>query len=219
MTGIDLPLILIAALVASASPGPATLAIAGASMNSGRARGLALAAGVLTGSLMWSTAAALGMGALLLANVWAFEVMRYVGGAYLGWLAWKSARSALRPGGTGDRAAGADTGQTGGETRGAPSARRAYARGLALHLTNPKAILFFGSLYAVGIPPSATAGDVLVVLLSVGTISAVVFHGYALLFSTPPLIAAYGRARRWFDGFCAVFFGLAAFKIFTARLS
>ena len=148
MAGIDLPLILLAALVASASPGPATLAIAGASMHSGRARGLALAAGVLTGSLMWSTAAALGMAALMLANSWAFEVMRYVGAGYLGWLAWKSARSALR------------TGTNTVETRAVESVKRAYAKGLALHLTNPKAILFFGSLYAVGIPPSASPMDV-----------------------------------------------------------
>jgi len=39
MTDIDLPLILIAALVGTASPGPATLAIAGAPINSGPARG------------------------------------------------------------------------------------------------------------------------------------------------------------------------------------
>ncbi|MGB0412787.1 MAG: LysE family translocator [Pikeienuella sp.] len=207
MTGIDLPLILAAAVVASASPGPATLAIAGASMTSGRARGLALAAGVLTGSLMWSTAAAFGMGALMLANAWAFEVMRYVGAVYLGWLAWKSARSALRPGA--NAVAPSAVG----------SARRAYGKGLTLHLTNPKAILFFGSLYAVGIPQTAGPMDVLVVLLSVAAVSATVFHGYALLFSTPVLTTAYARARRGFDAICAVFFALAAFKIFTARLT
>jgi threonine efflux protein len=207
MTGIDLPLILAAALVASASPGPATLAIVGASMHSGRARGLALAAGVLTGSLMWSVAAALGMGALMLANAWAFEVMRYVGAGYLGWLAWKSARSALQP--------GTNTSEAGAVS----SMRRAYTKGLALHLTNPKAILFFGSLYAVGIPQTATPADIVTVLLAVGAVSATVFHGYALLFSTPALTAAYTRARRGFDAVCAIFFALAAFKIFTARLS
>jgi threonine/homoserine/homoserine lactone efflux protein len=49
---INLPLILLAALVASASPGPATLAIAGTSMASGRASGLALVSGITTGSLI-----------------------------------------------------------------------------------------------------------------------------------------------------------------------
>ena len=47
----DLPLILAAAFVSSASPGPATLAIADTAMQAGRRSGLALAAGVVTGSL------------------------------------------------------------------------------------------------------------------------------------------------------------------------
>src|SRR3546814_5659941 len=68
--GLPLPLILAAALLASASPGPATLAIAGTSMKSGRKYGLTVAAGILTGSLVWSTAAAFGLGAALLANAW-----------------------------------------------------------------------------------------------------------------------------------------------------
>ena len=49
---INLPLILMASLVAGGSPGPATLAIAGTSMASGRASGLALASGITTGSLV-----------------------------------------------------------------------------------------------------------------------------------------------------------------------
>lgn len=50
--------IMLAALVATASPGPATLSIAGASMSQGRTHGLILALGILTGSLIWSCAAA-----------------------------------------------------------------------------------------------------------------------------------------------------------------
>ena len=92
---INLPLILIAALVAGASPGPATLAIAGTSMSSGRKSGLSLASGIMTGSLIWSVAAALGIGAIMLANAWVFEIIRYFGAIYLMFLAYKSGRSAL----------------------------------------------------------------------------------------------------------------------------
>ena len=51
MTALNLPLILAAAFISSASPGPATLAIAGASMHHGRGVGLATAFGVVAGSL------------------------------------------------------------------------------------------------------------------------------------------------------------------------
>lgn len=94
MTDINLPLILFAALLAGASPGPATLTIAGTSMSSGRRAGLAVATGVTTGSFMWSFSAAFGLGAIMLANAWLFEIVRYAGAAYLGWLAIKSARAA-----------------------------------------------------------------------------------------------------------------------------
>src|SRR3546814_9652416 len=95
---VNITLVLLAALVATASPGPATLAIAGTSMASGRRYGLALAAGVTTGSLTWSIAAAAGLSAVMLANAWAFEVLRYAGACYLLFPAFKSARSALTPG-------------------------------------------------------------------------------------------------------------------------
>ncbi|XHY16993.1 hypothetical protein SuNHUV7_17860 (plasmid) [Pseudoseohaeicola sp. NH-UV-7] len=125
MIELNLPLILIAALLAGASPGPATLAIAGTSMTSGRRAGLALASGVTTGSFVWSVSAAFGLAAVMLANAWAFEIIRYAGAGYLLFLAYKSARSALQ-----------------GAQLKTPalvlSPRRAYSKGLALHLTNPK---------------------------------------------------------------------------------
>ena len=204
---VNLPLILLAAFMTSASPGPATLAIAGTSMASGRRYGLALAAGITTGSLCWSVAAALGLGALMLANAWAFEFIRYAGAAYLLFLAYKSARSAMRKG---DAPPSAIAGATLGKT---------YARGLALHLTNPKAILFFGSLYAIGMPPGAPAGELAKVIAAIGVQSFVIFHGYALLFSNGAMARLYARLRRWFDGVFAVAFGIAGFKVLATRLN
>lgn len=203
---ISLPLILIAALLATGSPGPATLSIAGTAMTSGRPYALAMAAGVSTGSLTWSTAAAFGLGAVMLANAWIFEAMRYLGAGYLIFLAVRSAKSALTPGHPATRG-GAYT-----------SARRAYASGLALHLTNPKAILFFGSLYAVGVPAQASPLTLLTIIGAVAIQSMLVFHGYALLFSSAPAVRVYLRLRRWFEGVFALAFGYAGFRILTARL-
>ncbi|MBL8830777.1 MAG: LysE family translocator [Rhodospirillales bacterium] len=202
---LNLPLILMAAFMTSASPGPATLAIAGTSMESGRKHGLALAAGIMTGSLIWSTAAALGFGALMLANAWAFEIIRYVGAAYLLYLGFRSARSAMR---AGDPHVSVVTGTFG----------KIYAKGLALHLTNPKAILFFGSLYAIGLPPDATPTQIVTVVAAIGTQSFLIFHGYALLFSNRAMTRTYQHLRRWFDSVFALAFGYAGIKVLTARL-
>lgn len=206
ITEINLFLILVAAFVTTASPGPATLAIAGTSMNSGRLSGLAIASGVTTGSLIWSVSAALGLGTLMLANAWAFEMARYVGAGYLLYLAFKSARSALSPGGLPVQGAVAT------------SLASAYGKGLALHLTNPKAIFFFGSLFAIGIPSDASFQDLAVVIGAVGIQSFLVFHGYALLFSSPPMMAGYARLRRWFEAVFALVFGVAGAKILTTDI-
>lgn len=204
---INLPLILAAALLATGSPGPATLNIAGTAMVSGRKHALAMASGVSTGSLMWSTAAAFGLGAVMLANAWIFELLRFFGAGYLIFLAFKSARSAFTPGDIAPKGASF------------ASHKRAYAAGLALHLTNPKAILFFGSLYAVGVPPQASPLTLLAIIGAVALQSTLVFHGYALLFSSAPAVRIYLRLRRWFEGAFALAFGYAGIKILTARLS
>lgn len=206
MGDINLPIILFAAFLASGSPGPATLAIAGTSMSSGRRSGLALASGVTTGSFIWSFAAAFGLGAVMAANVWVFEVVRYAGGAYLMWLAFKAARSAW----AGNKATAKPLPPT--------TPRRAYAKGLALHLTNPKAVIFFGALYAIGVPPGTPATGLLIVILAVGLQSLIMFHGYALLFSSAPMAAAYLRAKRGFEAFFALAFGAIAYQVLSTRV-
>ncbi|SPH20042.1 Threonine efflux protein [Ascidiaceihabitans donghaensis] len=204
--GINLPLILGAAFLASASPGPATLTIAGTSMASGRRAGLALASGVTTGSLIWSIAAAFGLGAIMLANTWAFETIRYAGAAYLMWLAFKSARSAWY----GTKLQAPEL------TRTTPA--RAYAKGLALHLTNPKAVLFFGALYSIGVPPGTGVSALITVIVAIGIQSFVMFHLYALIFSSAPMTAAYTRMKRGFETAFALAFGAGSLSILTARL-
>lgn len=203
---IDLPLILAAALIGVASPGPSTLAIAGTSMEAGRRRGLALASGITLGSLTWSIAAAAGLGAVMLANAWVFEAIRWAGAAYLAYLAVRSARAALRPGRVATRAVQAR------------STARMVLQGFALHVTNPKAILFFGSLYALGVPADASASELAVVVAAVGLQSAVVVHGYALLFSNPVAAKVYVRLRPWFEGVFAIAFGAASLAILNAKL-
>lgn len=209
MDTLHLPLILLAAFLASASPGPATLALAGTAMSRGRREGLALAAGITSGSLVWSVVAAVGFGALMFAHGWILEAMRYLGAAYLMFLAYKSARSALERNPTGAPTAAPVT---------AASLWGTYLKGLLLHLTNPKAVLFFGSLYAVGVPTDATPGMLATVILAVGSQSFMIFHGYALIFSIGPMTRAYLKARRWLEAVFALCFGGASAGVLAARM-
>ena len=98
------------------------------------------------------------------------------------------------------------------------SKRTLFAKGLALHLTNPKAILFFGSLYSIGIPPGTELTQLFLVIVAVGLQSFIVFHGYALLFSSRAMTKIYLKLRRWFEGAFAIGFGYASVKILTVKV-
>lgn len=204
---VNLLLILAAAFVATISPGPATFAIAGAALGSGRKYGLALASGVTTGSITWSIGAAAGLSTIMIANTWLFEVVRHFGALYLMWLAYKSARVVF------------SASTQGSQVDLERSLGKAYTKGLKVHLTNPKAVLFFGSLYSIGIPAVAGLESILLVIVAVGLQSFILFHLYALLFSLAPVVRRYVRLRRWFEGIFAVAFGAASLKVLTAELT
>jgi threonine/homoserine/homoserine lactone efflux protein len=206
MDDINYLLILFSSFAACSSPGPATLAIAGTSMNQGRRSGLALAAGIFTGSLIWSASAAFGLAAMLHTNVWLFEIMRYFGAAYLIYLAVKSARSAMHSSHVVLPSAKVMT------------SKALYIKGLLIHLTNPKAILFLGSLYSIGVPATAEPTALLSVIGSVAMMSGSIFFGYALLFSNGVARRVYLKSKVLFESVFALFFGAAGFKLLTSGL-
>lgn len=201
--GVELWVVVVGWMLAGGSPGPATLAITSTAMGQGRRAGLALASGVLVGSAMLGSAAALGMAAVMMANVWVFEVIRYVGAAYLLWLAIKSLRAAWYGRVVSIRASGSG---------------RSLLRGLGIHLTNPKAILSWGAIFSIALPMGASGADIWALFGILIAASTVVFLGYAVLFSAPRIARAYGRAARVFDAGFGVLFGAAAIRVLTARI-
>lgn len=203
---LNLTLILMASLIAAASPGPATLGIANASMSSGRKSGLAMACGISTGSLTWAFSAALGLGALMHSHAWAFDIARVLGASYLLFLAYKSARSAF------------NRNQDFKASTKFITPKKAYAKGLAIHLTNPKAVLFFGSLFSIGLPANPSMETILIVIAAVCTQGFTIFITYALLFSSKPMVLAYSKMKRWFEAFFAMAFGAAGVKILSSSI-
>lgn len=193
-------------MLAGGSPGPATLAIAGTAMERGRAAALAVSLGVLAGSASWGIAAAAGLSAVMLANIWVFEVIRYAGAAYLLYLAVKAAKSAWVGG-----AAGKGTPFSGGLWT-------LFLKGTALHITNPKAILSWGSIYAIAAPANAAPIDLVWYFCFFYAGSIMIFPTYAALFSSHRVTLAYARAKRWFEAAFAIFFGAASLKLLTTRL-
>lgn len=192
--------------IGTASPGPSNLAIMSLAMGSGRKAAFAFALGVMSGSFSWALLATLGLSAVLATYSQLLVAIRVVGGLYLLWLAWKSARSALTP-----QMPPAST------MRAPDSSRRLYVRGLLLHLTNPKAILVWLSIVSLAVPATGGAAHTAPVVLGCMGIGVFVFSSYAVLFSTETARRVYGSIRRWLDGSLAIVFSVAGIKLLTSR--
>ncbi len=207
MNEINYILIITAGFFAIASPGPATLAIAGTSMSQGRMAGVSLALGVLTGSMVWSVSTAFGIATILQANVWLFTIVKYCGALYLLYLAGKSLRSAF---GNNSLALNGNY---------VASCKTNYFKGLLIHLTNPKAILFFGSLYSVGVPAGTNAIQLISVIALVAAISASIFFGYAFLFSNATARDVYLKSKVYFELAFGAVFAFAGVKLLVNEVN
>jgi threonine/homoserine/homoserine lactone efflux protein len=206
MSDINLWIILGAAFLGGLIPGPGMLAIAGTAMARGRRYGFAVAYGMTAGGFVWATFAGLGMGAILVSNQWLFEILKYVGAAYLGWLGWRSARAAMRPNHT-----------MSAKDVGTDSLWVSAVRGALIHLTNPKALIFWGSIFAIGLKPGAPPAAMLWVISISMMVNVFLMTTYALVFSKPGMMAGYVQFRRWIEGAFALFFAGAAIYLVTSR--
>lgn len=192
--------------VGVASPGPSNMAIMAAAMSQGRRHAMALAAGVVCGSLAWGLAAALGLSALMRTYSWTLVALKLLGGVYLLYLSIKAARAALA----------AQPPVLTARDGGAPL-WRSFTGGLGMHLTNPKAIFVWLSIVALALPDGAGRDHALHVVGSCGVMGAVVFFGYALAFSTATARAVYARMHRWFNATLSVVFALAGIRLLLSR--
>lgn len=173
-----------------ASPGPNFLVVSQLAL-SGRTRlGVAVAAGVANGSVIWATLAMMGVAAVLAHAGAVYDAMRLAGAAYLIWcglkLAWsaRSATAACRP------------------TAVPATPLRAYRAGLMTNLTNPKAGAFWTSVFSSMFPPHAPAGLFAATLMMVLAVSGGWYSLVAFGLSTERVQRRYLALRRWINVAC-----------------
>jgi len=116
--------------VMAATPGPANLFAIATGAQKGKAAALTGVLGMNTASLVWFAAAALGLGALILAFPQVFHILAYAGAAYIAWLGFKALAGAWKN----DAEPGHGAFKQG---------KSAYLDGFTVQIANPKAILFF----------------------------------------------------------------------------
>ena len=135
------------AVVVICTPGPDTALLVRNTLSGGRASGVATAAGVTLGILIWVVAASVGVVALLRASEPVFQALKLAGAAYLAYLGLVSLWAAIARRPHEQRLRGS-----------APLVPiRAFRQGLLSNLGNPKIAVFFASLLPQFVPEGSGA--------------------------------------------------------------
>lgn len=196
-------------LLLGITPGPDNLFVLVQSAQRGWRAGMAVVVGLCAGLVVHTTAVALGLAALFAASATAFTVLKYLGAAYLAWLAWQSLRPQPEP--------VQDEAQAGiapsPSERPAASAWRMVGRGMVMNLTNPKVLIFFLAFLPQFANPALGSVAPQIMLLGVVFMLAtlLVFGAIALFSGTfGTLLLRSERAQRWLNRAAGVvFLGLA----------
>ena len=172
-------------LAALVSPGPDIVQVIRVAPRSTRA-GLLCAVGVFSGTVFWIVASLAGLSALITARPGVLSILQLLGGLFLLYMGVSSLRSGLAA-----RRAPArevDTEDYAEQARAAGDADvedmtnwRAFKLGLVTNLSNPKALVFFGAVFAQFIRPDMSVGWTTAVALILAAMSFVWFSSFALL--------------------------------------
>lgn len=147
------------AVILVATPGPCTLYLVSRTLQQGIAAGIVSSMGVQVGTLIHVTAAALGISALLLSSTLAFNIVKYLGVAYLVFLGVKTllARenvSTVPPPVAGNRLISV------------------FCQGIMVNVLNPKTTLFFTAFLPQFV--DVRRGNVVSQIIFLGAVLAVV---------------------------------------------
>ncbi len=179
------------------------LAVIGSSVRGGWAAGFATGLGIATGNVVWSIAAIAGSEVIFHRFPQAVVGVQLLGCAYLSYLGLRSLKAAMSS--VAKRAVPSAT-----KDRGAY-----YVTGLIVIFTNPKAILFFASVFTALIPANAGVSWKVIAVLLVGLIPALGHTFTTSILSRPRMIKKYFAFQRHISAVFAAAFLLIALKLMT----
>ncbi len=149
-------------LLAAISPGPNFVLVTQTAIHRGFRHGMAVVFGFVTSNLLWCCAVVFGLSALFDFAPWLYRIIKFVGGAYLIYLGVSLWRS--KPITT--------------EASVQTSLHAAYIRGVLTNLSNPKSVVYFGSIFALFMKPGTPAW-VQMVAIGIVIVDTIAWYGAA----------------------------------------
>lgn len=195
---------LLAHIIATAAPGPATVSIANAALIAGPRSANRHSLGLGLSDAIWGLPVAAGLGALITSSETVLSAIQIGGGLVLIWFAWGAARSAL-----------VKTANGGG----AEAGMHWFRRGLVLNFLNSAVPLGWIAVIALASAAEASHAELLGLWLLASVISFVIYLGYAALFSAGVIRRGYRVAARPVDGLVALLFAAAGLHLISGSIA
>ena len=184
------------------SPGPAFLVLSQLAIGRSRAAAFGAALGISLGAILYAALTLWGFTLVVSQIAWLGTALRIAGAVYLVYLGLSLFHAASEGEAFAPQAPSAQG-----------DARAGLRIGLITALTNPKAIAFFLSLFAVALPPDLTTSSKLVLLGAGFAIELGWYVLVACVLSTGWPRRVYGRARRTIDRVLGAVLLLAGVRI------
>jgi RhtB (resistance to homoserine/threonine) family protein len=189
-------------LLVAMSPGPAFIVVSQQAVAGSRGDGLITAFGVSVGSILWVGLVLLGISVVFQQAAWLYAGLRIVGGAYLVYLGIQLWRGASTP-----------VVFSGALDKPPLTPWRGFRRALMVQMLNPKAAVFFGSVFLTMMPVGAPAWVIAVALVMVFVIEFGWYAAVALALSTPPARRAYAGAKSWIERMAGAWLAVFGVKL------
>lgn len=175
---------IVALAIACVIPGPGVTASVGTALGAGFRRALVFVTGIVIGDLCYLTFAVLGMTAIASAFSGIFVLIKFAGGAYLLYLAWKFWHGGVNPASV--------------QSKSEKGSWATLLGGLSLTLGNPKTIIFYMALLptVVDLHTVTLESYLLLVLSTIGVIYSVCIP-YIGLASRARTFLSNPRALKW----------------------
>ncbi|PTY05529.1 lysine transporter LysE [Opitutaceae bacterium EW11] len=176
-------------ILAVMSPGPDFAMVLRQSVTHGRRTALWTSVGIGSGILVHTAYSLLGIGVIVKSSILAFTVMKYAAALYLAWIGVKALRA--KPVDVRRINSSADTVT--------PTWRSAFIVGFMTNALNPKATLFFLSVFSVVVDPHTPRLILVGYGLWMAVITALWFCLVSFFFTQDRVRSAFGRLGHWFE--------------------
>lgn len=194
-------------IIALMSPGPDFFFVSQTAVSRSRKEAMMGVLGITGGVMVWAGVALLGLHLIIEKMAWLHTLIMVGGGLYLCWMGYQMLRGALKKNDIVTAEPQVELARSG----------RSFLKGLLTNLANPKAIIYFGSVFSLFVGDNIGAGARWGIFLLIVLETLAWFTIVASLFALPKMRRGYQRMAKWIDGIAGTLFAGFGIHLIISR--